>query len=267
MNKIKIVGIIIFLLSISLAVISQYISDQNRINSNLLEDINRQKSFTQEMSKNIFYIYKNKNSSTTQLDKSLKSFFNNMSKKENRLNKISSKQIENQSDKIVLLWNKFYLDVQKFRDQNKFTTPYTSILLEQTVKDIYNGNLKLVVEFDKFILIHKNFFQSKFYLYKNIQYILFLILLISLSFFLAYIFKATNNIDLLIKKINNTVKSIDQIENNVENFLESIDESDTELIKKEDAVIESLEELISSQIKLKNLQLDLENLIKLKNQN
>ncbi len=264
MKKIKIVGTIIFILSITLAIVSFYISDQNKINSGFLETINKQKAFTQEISKNIFYIYKNKNKNIKQLDQSIKDFLENMNQRDDTLKELKSPLIKKQSDKIVILWNKFYLDVQKFRNQHKTISTYTNILLEKTVKDIYNTNLQLIIEFDKFIVIHQNFILNKSYIYKNIQYSLFLIFLIFLGFFLIYIFKATSNIDFLIKKINSTVKSIDQIENNAEIILDSISQND-ELIKKEDAVIESLEELINSQIKLKNLQVDLENLIKLKN--
>ncbi len=265
MNKIKVVGIIIFILSVALAILFQYISNQNRININLLKTINQQKAFTQEISKNIFYIYKNKNSSTAQLEESIKKFLHNMSVRDNTLNEVPSPLIKKQSNKIVILWNKFYLDVQNFRNQTKVTTAYTNILLEKTVTNIYATNLKLIVEFDKLILIHQKYFHDILYSYRIIQYILFFILLVLLGFFLTYIFKATNNISFLIKKIDNTIKSIDQIENNVESVLESIEDNSDEVIKNEDAVIESLEELISSQIKLKNLQIDLENLIKLKN--
>ena len=63
MNKIKVSGIIIFSLLIALLMVSKNISDHTKINNNLLETINKQKGFTQEIAKNIFYIYKNKNSS------------------------------------------------------------------------------------------------------------------------------------------------------------------------------------------------------------
>ncbi len=266
MTKIKIVGIIILALSLALAMVSGYISNHNKVNNSLLETINQQKAFTQEISKNIFYIYKNKNGSITQLDKSIKSFLNNMDKRDNTLDEVPSEEIKKQSKKIVLLWNKFYLDVQKFRNQNKISSPYINIIVERTVRDIYATNLKLIYEFDKLIFIHQGYFHDIVHNYRLLQYFLFFILVLSLVYLIIYISKATSNLDFLIKKIDKSIVSIDQIENNVEEFLETIDttNNDIELTKKEDAVIESLEELMNSSIRLKQLKIDLDNLIKLK---
>jgi predicted PurR-regulated permease PerM len=248
MTKIKIIGIIILLLLITLIFVSQNISEYNVTNNNYKDVINKQKSLTQEIAKDIFYQYRNKNIQKKNLNEAINIFCKN-------IEKIKSKTIVNQS-KI------FYKNILKFQTQIKDTSPYAKILLEKIVKDIYHTNLKLILEFDKLILLNKTYCKDITKIHKNIQYTLFFVLLISITFFLFYIFKTTSDINFLIKKISNTVKSIDQIENNVEEFLESIEESNIELMEKEDAVIESLDELINSQIKLKNLQIDLEKLIK-----
>jgi len=264
MNKIKIVGIIIFTLSMTLAAISLYISSQSTINNNILKTINQQKAHIQDISKNVFYIYKNKSSSSMQLEKSIKYFLNNMKKRDNIIKEVSTPLIKKQSDKIIILWNKFYKIIQKFKKQNKVSTPYTNIVLDETIKEIYNINLSLIIEFDKLIVIEQQYFYKLLRSLKIIEYSIFFILLILFAFFLTYIFKTTNNIEFLIKKIDNTIKSIDNIENKVEVVLDSIEENNKEIVKNEDTIIQSLDELINSQIKLKNLQADLESLIKLK---
>ena len=316
MTKIKIIGTLIFIFSIFLAIISHYIDKQNNINSSLLDTMNSQKAFTQEISKNIFYIYKNKDSSEKQLDESIEKFLENMNNRDERLKDISSHKTKKQSSKIVVLWNKFYLSVQKFRDQNKVVTAYSRILLEKTVKDIYSINLELIVEFDKLINMHKKHHNNTLINYKNIQYGLFFIL-VSLILYLFTQIKdviifvqkflkiskgiitnssikqlkpikiensysdikdAADNFNFLVEKINKSIqhstdsiehtsKSLEQIEDNIEEFLELLsimDESkeiDINLTKKEDAVIHSLEELMNSTTKLKNLKVDLENLL------
>lgn len=262
MTKLKITGIIIFLLCLILAIVSKNISDHNKSHSILLETINNQKAFTQEISKNIFYVYKNKNSSTQQLESSIKKFLDNLSKKEVTLAVVQSPIIENKNAEIVLLWNKFYLDVQKFRYQSKVITPYTSVILEKTVNNIYKMNFKLIKELDKLITLHHNHYHKQSNVDKIFQYSSFLILLIAFSYFLFYISKTSNNFDILMKKIDNSIKSIDQIEDNAENILDNI-----ELTEKEDAIIEALDELMISSIKLKKLKIDLENLNKLKDKN
>ena len=262
MTKLKITGIIIFLLCLILAVVSKNISDHNKSHNLLLETINNQKAFTQEISKNIFYIYKNNNSSTKQLEDSIKKFLNNLSKREIFLEEVKSLLIEKKSAEIVLLWNKFYLDVQKFRYQIKVITPYTNVILEKTVNDIYLENLTLIEEFNKLISLHHKHFYDKLFIGKTLQYCLFFILLIAFSYFLFYISKTSNNLDILMKKIDHSIKSIDQIEDTAEHILDNI-----EFTQKEDAIIEALDVLMISSLKLKKLKIDLESLNKLKDKN
>ena len=188
MTKIKIVGALVFTLSIILAILFNYVSEQSKISNNLLDTINQQKAFTQEISKNIFYIYKNNNASSSQLDASIKSFISNMSNREKQLDVINSTTITNQSARILILWNNFYLEVQNFRDISKTTTAYSSIILEKLVNNIYKINIKLVVEFDQLIKIHQIELQNSVTIYKDIAYTLFFLLVV----LLIYLFKVGN---------------------------------------------------------------------------
>ena len=318
MTKIKIIGALVFTLSIILAILFNYVSEQSKISNNFLNTINQQKAFTQEISKNIFYIYKNKNASYSQLDNSIKSFILNMNARENKLDKIDSTAIKNESAKILILWNNFYLEVQKFRDLSKTATTYSNIILEKLVNNIYKRNLELVVEFDKLIDIHQAELQSSITIYKNIEYALFFLLVMLLIYLftqikeiLLFIQKflttskqvisnssvkdlepitnqainsnsnisdATNNFNFLINKINSSIeyssesiehsyKSLEVVENSIENFLELLysmeedKELDKEISKKEDVIIQTLEELTSATQHLKDLKIDLNNLI------
>lgn len=279
MTKIKISGFFVFTISIILAFLSSYISEQNRINNELLDIINEKKAFTQDISKNIFYIYKNKSGSTKQLDDSIKKFVKNMNNKEESPNTVNI-----YNDKITKLWNKFYLSVQKFRDTTKTITPYSNILLEKIVKDIYNTNLMLIIEFDKLIKANKLDFSSSIENYKEIQYTLFFILVVLLIYLFtqvktiitfiqkfliiskniitnssvkyikhiqiiksdAEISQATNNFNYLIDKID---KSIQYSSNSIEHSCQSI-----ELIEKN---IEDLLELLSIMQDNKTINKDL----------
>ena len=322
MNKIKIVGLLIFILSICLAVISYEISNQNRINNDFLDIINEQKAFTQEISKNIFYIYKNKNTSTKQLDDSIKKFITNINNKDRILNNIPSTLIQQQANKITLLWNHFYLSVQKFRDQSKIISPYSNIILEETVTDVYNTNLILIININKLIKLHQEYFNDTLNTDEKLQYTLLFLLLALLIYIFTQlklvitfvqkflntskniiknstikglkpievpnnsseIIQAIKNFNFLADKINksieyssnsiqNSYQSLDLVEKNIEDLLEllSIMEDDKvidkDLTKKEDAIIQSLEELTSSALNLKNLKIDLDNLISHYNNN
>jgi len=227
-NKIKIVGIFIFALSIILAILSVYISKQNKINNDLLNTVNSQKAFTQEVSKTIFYLYKNQNSSYQELDNSIKVFTNSINTQNNYLTEISNQKFIQQNKKIVKLWNEFYIHVQKFRDQSKTTTAYSNILLEKTVNTIYTKNLMLIVELNKLIEINEAHLYLSIETFKYIQYILFSILVL----LLIYLFTQVKVIILFIQKFldtsetiisNSSIKDLEhiEIENNSSDILEA----------------------------------------------
>ncbi|MCK5294981.1 MAG: hypothetical protein KAJ49_10030 [Arcobacteraceae bacterium] len=325
MKKIKIVGILIILLSILLILIAQYIDNQNKLKSDILETINQQQAYTQEISKNIFYMYRDKDKYdfTVQIEKAKNNFLTNLTNKQNILNQVSSCEIKMQSDKIIMMWGEFNYDIEAFTEQIKVIIPYSNVLLENTVKRIYLKNLSMIMQFDKLKLVYQKYYDEILTKYKTIKYSLFIILsLLFIYFFtqikviITFIQKfsnsskkvienssimtiqpitinnnnnidienATNNFNFLVKKINQSIQhsydsmkhtseSLNQIEDNIEEFLILLNEMDEkgeidiEMTKKEDAIIQSLDQLMKVTSKLDNLYLDLENLIKLKNQN
>ncbi len=204
MTKIKIVGGLIFIISIVLAVLFNHISQQNRTNSELLDVVNEQKAFTQEISKNIFYINKNRDASTVQLDDSIKQFIKRMKRKNMILDEVDSPEIKAKSREIVVLWNAFYLSVQEFRDKSKTTTAYSNIILEEIVNDIYKTNLKLVVEFNNIIDLHQADLDETLEVYKNIQYTLFVVLVL----LLVYLFTQLQTIIAFVQKFLHTSSKI-----------------------------------------------------------
>jgi hypothetical protein len=204
LRKIKIVGLLIFAVSLGLGLLSYLINQENKINTKLLNTINEQKAFTQEISKNIFYIYNNKDASPQQLNTSIKMFISNLNNKSETLGQIDSDEIKKESDNIVVLWNSFYQYVQNFRDQSKVSTAYSHIILEQTIKDIYNTNLKLIVSFEKIIQMHEVYFSEKQEMYRNLQFFLFFILVA----LLIYLFTQVKDLLLFVQKFLDTSKKI-----------------------------------------------------------
>lgn len=206
MQRIKIVGALIFTLSMTLALLFNYTSKENSLHNDFINIMSRQKDFTQEISKNIFYIYKNPNSSTQSLDYSIKKFLSN----------IKNEELE-KSAQVIKLWNNFYLHVQHFRDQINNKSLYSNIILEKSVKDIYNTNLELIVEFDKIIIAKQIDFDKKQNIYKIIQYILFTALVL----LLIYVFTQLKAIMAFMQKFllaskaiisNSSIKELKPIE-------------------------------------------------------
>lgn len=199
MNKIKFVGVLIFLLSITLALLFNIISEKNRVNIAFMSMINEQKSYTQEISKSILYLYKNRGSSTDQLDSNIEKFLANMT---------HEKEDSFQHDVLVKRWNEFYAVVQKFRNEIDISTAYSSITRDALVNDIYKKNQKLIVEFNIFIDNKQKHYEKMIERYKNTEYILYLIMVL----LLIYLFTQVREIIAFIHKFTTTSKSIIQKE-------------------------------------------------------
>ena len=195
MKKIKIVGALIFILSITLALLFIHTSKEIANHNSIVNTINEQKDFTQEISKNIFYIYKNQSNSTQTLDDSIKKFLQNMKSREH---------YSQNSTQIIKLWNTFYLHVQHFRDQIKNKSIYSNILIEKSIKNIYNTNLELIIEFDNIITTKQKNFNNRQNIYKIVQYMLFGILVL----LLLYVFTQIKIIMTFVQKFLSTSKSI-----------------------------------------------------------
>ncbi|MCW8838044.1 MAG: hypothetical protein OQK11_05005 [Thiovulaceae bacterium] len=270
MKKIKIVIALIFVLSILIAVIFNHLSEQRRVSNNLLNVINQQKAFTQEIAKNIFYIYKNKSASDKQLDDSIKKFLSNMQNRDRNLQKIDSKALKEHSDKIVILWNKFYLEVQNFRDLNKVTVAYSSLILEELVNTIYNLNLDLVVEFNTLIDIYHEELEEKISIYKDIEYVLFFLLVI----FLVYLITEIKDLIKFIQKFTSTskriisnasvigIKKIEKMDR-IEDVASATDAFNTLVQKIDNSILNATNSIESTHIALNTLENDIENFIEL----
>ena len=197
MNKIKIVGALIFVLSIALALLFNHISTQNRVHTDSLSMINEQKSYTQEISKAVLYLSKNRGSSDKQLDSYIDKFVANMT---------HEKEETSQHRVLVELWEEFHLLVQKFRKQQEITTAYTSITMDKLVNDIYRKNQKLILVFNIFLESKHKQYEEKMENYKNTEYILYFVMIL----LLIYLFTQVREIIAFIQKFTTTSKTIIQ---------------------------------------------------------
>jgi len=259
MKTIKIIGALIFIFSILLALIFNYTSKENHLHNIFLETIKEQKNITQEISKNIFYIYKNNNKDTKNLDNAISTYLDKMNNKEKKLH---------YDKKIIKLWNNFYLHVQYFRDQTKVRSTYSNILLEKNINDIYNTNLKLIIEFDKIIKKEENNFSKTHNSFIIIQYLLFITLVLLLlylftqlnslvSFIQEFLFKSKN---ILTSSSIKELKPID-IDNNNNDILTAKNNFNT-LVSKINLDIEySTESMEHSRKSLEILELHVEELL------
>ena len=209
MNKIKIVGALLLILSVVLVLLSNFIASENKENISTLNYINEQKGFTQEISKSIFYTYRNGHKSSENLENTIKKYIENTKVNEIELTPTHI---------IPTLWNVFYADVQKFRIQHKITTGYNSVITAKLVNRIYHNNVLLVNEFDKLIQSKQLQYHENIDGYKQLQYVLFFILIT----LLLYLFTQVKVILEFVQKFSTTSKSI--IENSTIQGLSPMEE-------------------------------------------
>lgn len=201
MKTVKIITFLIIMLFITLAFTFSKISKENSTQDILLNVINEQKAYTQTISKDIFYIYKNKTSDTKNLDETIDKFLLNLKNKSTILKHVHSQKINLQSELIIKLWEDFFKSVQEFKKLHSVASIYSDIILNNIVKDIYNKNINLVTEFNKLINIQKIHYDLELKKYKYTQYII----LILLIFFLYYLFvQIKDNLTFMHKFLNSS---------------------------------------------------------------
>jgi len=234
MNRIKVVGGLIFTLSIVLALLAGFLARHNQENSNTLNFISEQKAFTQEISKSIFYTYRNGEVSSKSLDSTIKKYLENIKNKE-------SEFTENRF--ITTLWNIFYADVQKFREQQRVVTGYNSVVTAKLVNRIYHNNVLLINQFDKLIEQKRLEYHESIDGYKKMEYLLFAILI----GLLLYLFTQLHLVIEFIQKFSKTSKKI--LENSTIQGLKPIEvEGGTALIHEAEVNYNALVKKIDNSI-------------------
>jgi len=207
MNKIKIVGISVLVLSLMLALLSMTIANKNRDHISNLSFLTEQKSLVQEISKSIFYTYRNEERDVKSLDATLNRYLTNVSVEPDELR---------DSSIIKSLWSDFYADVIKFRNQQSVESTYNSVITAKLVNSVYHKNVMLLNAFN--VLIDKNRANAHedIELYKKLQYLLFILLILLLLYLftqLRLVLKFIQKFSLVSKRVmkNATIQGVESI--------------------------------------------------------
>ncbi|QKF74025.1 PilJ domain-containing protein [Aliarcobacter faecis] len=186
-TKIKILGILFTLLMSSIVTTTIYLNNKNQKDAMIINIAGKQRMLTQNISKNIFYLYSNKTANQNELDESISEFIYNLSslKGGNNLDKLKDSpniKIDKQMLKVELLWTNFLKNIELFKE----------LLLDESKKDeltnivnnIYNSNSILLSEVDALVSLHTINSEQKINFLKNTQYFfaLLIVLLILYSF-------------------------------------------------------------------------------------
>ena len=183
-TKIKIIGILFALLMASIIATTIYLNNKNEKDAMIINIAGKQRMLTQNISKNIFYLYSNPKSSQNELDTSIEEFIYNLEslKGGNSLSKLKESpniQIDRQMLQIEYLWSIFYQNIVKFKELIHNNTNQKE--LQNIVNIIYETNPELLYEVDALVSLHTINSEQKIRFLKNSQYffailILFLII-------------------------------------------------------------------------------------------
>ena len=183
-TKIKIIGILFALLMTSIIATTIYLNNKNEKDAMIINIAGKQRMLTQNISKNIFYLYSNPKSSQNELDSSIEEFIYNLEslKGGNSLGKLKeapNMQIDRQMLQIEYLWSIFYQNIVKFKELIHNNTNQKE--LQNIVNIIYETNPELLYEVDALVSLHTINSEQKIRFLKNSQYffailILFLII-------------------------------------------------------------------------------------------
>ena len=188
-TKIKFIGILFIVLMTSIIATTMYLNEKNKKDALLINIAGKQRMLTQNISKNIFYLYHNNNDSYSELDNSTIEFIYNLNslKDGNTLmgiSKVPNDEIAKQLSKVEILWNNFHKNIEEFKNLIQKNDKTNEVILGNIVSSVYNTNTILLSEVDNLVSMYTNYTEQKSDYLRFIQYLFafMIILLIIYSF-------------------------------------------------------------------------------------
>ncbi len=186
-TKIKTIGVIFFLLMLSILLTSIYLNQKNSKDAATIHIASDQSVLTQKISKIVFYTKQANSTNFTVLNQAIKEFNDNL--RTLKLGDLSigivktpTQTISKQVAKIESSWNIFENKLETYKKFaiNKETS--NSILFDKNIDDIFKSNTLLLEETDKLINLYILYSEEKINSIKNFQYFAALLLLILITY-------------------------------------------------------------------------------------
>ncbi len=175
-TKIKFIGILFIVLMTSIIATTMYLNEKNKKDALLINIAGKQRMLTQNISKNIFYLYHNNNDSYSELDNSTIEFIYNLNslKDGNTLmgiSKVLNDEIAKQLSKVEILWNNFHKNIEEFKNLIQKNDKTNEVILGNIVSSVYNTNTILLSEVDNLVSMYTNYTEQKSDYLRFIQYL------------------------------------------------------------------------------------------------
>ena len=196
-TKIKAIGILFIILMSIIIITTTYLNSKNKKDALVINIAGKQRMLTQQISKNIFYIYHNQNHAFTELDNAAVEFGYNLNSLKNGnaligVFKAPTDEIAKQISKIEILWNNFNSNIQEFKKLILEKKDNES-KLKNVVNSIYNSNTVLLKEVDLLVTMYTQNTEQKTDYLKYIQYFFALIIIILMGYSFTQLKSMENN--------------------------------------------------------------------------
>ena len=181
-TKIKFIGILFLVLMISIISTTIYLNNKSKKDALIINVAGKQRMLTQNISKNVFYLYYIKNGVHTELDNSVIEFVYNLNSLKDGNNLIGIEKaptdlIAKQLAKVEIMWNTFYQNIENFKKLNNKEDALSQNELKKTIEAIYNTNTTLLNEVDNLVSMYTVYSEEKMNYLKYAQYFFALIII------------------------------------------------------------------------------------------
>lgn len=189
-TKIRILGAGLIFTILSLIILTIYLNQKNTKDALIINIAGKERMLTQQISKNIFYLYNQRQLDFNELDNAVEEFkyILDSLKKGDKLRGITpspTDEIAQQISKVFVLWNSFHMNVQSFKELIIMKSKDNEKRLTIQVNSIYTSNSNLLQEVDNLVSMYTLHAEQKTHIIKNFQYsgafVLFLLIIYSLQ--------------------------------------------------------------------------------------
>lgn len=214
-TKIKFIGILFIVLMTSIIATTIYLNEKNKKDALIINIAGKQRMLTQNISKNIFYLYHNNSDSYSELDSSTIEFIYNLNslKDGNTLTGISkapTDEIAKQLLKVEILWNYFHKNINGFKDLIQRNDKSNDADLKNIVTSVYSNNTILLSEVENLVSMYTIYTEQKSDYLRYVQYIFAIIII----FLMVYSFSQLKSMEENAKRFFEESKKIMKNDNN-----------------------------------------------------
>lgn len=180
-NKIPI-NFIFVLIVFCVILTTMYLNEKNKKDASIINIAGKQRMLTQNISKNVFYLYQNNHASYSELDSSTIEFIYNLNSLKDGnpligIPKSPTEEIEKQISKVEILWNNFHKNINDFKELTQNKDKNSNLILENIINSIYDTNTNLLFEVDNLVSMYTLYCEQKSDYLRYIQYTFALIII------------------------------------------------------------------------------------------